>query len=89
MGAFVAFLGAEQAQAGLVAAFVIGKLGGEVFPGVLPVGHQVTQYQAFALQVEDPQSARCRRLRVVNHGQMACLTGAIVHGALHGADGTF
>jgi len=45
MGAQVTFLGTEQAQAGLVAAFTIGELGGEVFPGLRTVGHQVAQHQ--------------------------------------------
>ncbi len=36
MGSLVTFLGAEQPEAGLVAAFAIGELSGEVFPEFEP-----------------------------------------------------
>ena len=89
MRAFVAFLGTEQAQARLKAAFVIGELSGEVFTGILPVGNQIAQYQRFFAQIEYPQAACCRGLGVVDHGQVLSLTGAVVDRALHRTEGTF
>jgi len=89
MAAFVAFLGAEQAQAGLVAAQAIGELGGEVFPGFLPVGHQVAQHQFLAAQVEDPQAPGGGRLRVVDDRQVPGLPGTTADCALHRTQSAF
>ena len=89
VGALIAFLGTEQAQAGLMTAFGVGELGGEIFTGLLPVGDQVAQYQGLFTQVENPQASGRRGLRVVDDGQVPGLTGAIVDGALHGTQGTF
>lgn len=57
MAAHIAFLGAEQAETGLVAAFGIGEAGGEVLAGLFSVGHQITQNQCLAGQVKDPETA--------------------------------
>ena len=54
VGALVAFAGTKQPEAGLEAAFAVGKSGGKIFTGVLPMSDQLTQDQLFRGQVEDP-----------------------------------
>src|SRR5690606_18611936 len=54
MAAEVAFLGAEQPDAGLVAAFDVGEPAREVVSRALAMGDQILQHQTLLEKVEDP-----------------------------------
>ena len=69
IAADIGFGGAVQAQAGGVAAFDIGKTGGDIVATALAVADVFAEQQLVACHIEHPQPLLRRRLRIIDDRQ--------------------